>query len=267
MRCPPASAHASREREVRTFALLQRTSRTANTRVAERLRSDAIQENLALAHAIARRYTGLGAELEDLQQVASLTLVMAVARFEPSRGSPFAPYARVTIDGELKRYLRDHGWAVRPPRSLHDTYHEVRRATQDLTQSLGTTPTVGDIAEHLHISPEVVRDAQRVGSSYTATSLDALLGVHPDSQPGGQLNLGSVGTVDALLTALVLRQSIHELPPRDRLILQLRFEQEMTQLQIGNCLGISQMQVSRTLAAIIERLRVCLDEDAERVPA
>ncbi|MBO1754541.1 sigma-70 family RNA polymerase sigma factor [Allobranchiibius sp. CTAmp26] len=247
--------------------LLERAAHAPDDTVAAQLRAEAIQENIALAHAIARRYAGLGAEAEDLQQVASLALVMAVARFDPGRGSAFTAYARITIDGELKRHLRDHGWAVRPPRNLHDVYHEVRRATQDLTQTLGTTPTVADIAHHLQISDELVRDAQRVGSSYTATSLDALLVVHPDSQPGDRLNLGTVGNVDTLLTALVLREGIRALEPRDRLILQLRFEQEMTQLEIGHHLGISQMQVSRVLAGIIARLRECLDDHAERVSA
>lgn len=262
-----ASGVATSDRETRTMGLLACAARTPDHAVAAQLRAEAIQENIALAHAIARRYSGLGAEVEDLQQVASLALVMATARFDPARGSPFAAYARVTIDGELKRYLRDHGWAVRPPRNLHDVYHEVRHATQDLTQSLGATPTVEEIAAHLRITTALVRDAQRAGSSYTATSLDALLGVNPDAQPGDRLNLGTVGNVDTLLTALVLREGIRQLQPRERLILQLRFEQEMTQLQIGHCLGISQMQVSRLLTSIFARLRTCLEDDAERVPA
>ena len=248
------------------MALLERATAADASNAAE-LRAEAIRGNMALAHAMARRYAGRGVEMEDLRQVASLALVLAAARFDPQRGSPFAAYARVTIDGELKRYLRDHGWAVRPPRNLHDDYHEVVRATSDLTQTLGATPSVRDIANHLQISPDRVRDARRVGSSYTATSLDELLGTYPDSQPGTQLNVGSVGTVDSLLTSLVLRQVIRDLAPRDRVILQLRFEQELTQLQIGDRLGMSQMQVSRLLTAIISRLRARLYSETGQMSA
>lgn len=192
-------------------------------------RRDALVEtHLGLARGIARRYTGRGIDDEDLFGVACLALVLAATRFDPQRGTTFAGYAAITIHGELKRHLRDYGWAVRPPRSLHDTYHAVLHATGDLTQVLGAAPTVADIAEDLDISADQVREAQHVGSAYTAASLEALA----EERPGGFLHepfMTSVDPFGAVDLALTVDQVVSCLSSRDREIVRLRFEQELSQ--------------------------------------
>ena len=250
------------DREARTVDLLERARAACDDAAAAPSREAAIELNITLATGIAARYSHRGVDIDDLRQVALLALVLAVDRFDPQRGSPFTPYARITIDGELKRYLRDHAWSVRPPRSLHDLYMEVNRVTQDLTQRLGRSPTAEDVAGLLGITPAQVREAHRVASSYTAASLNALLAEQPDGFVGDGLNLGTVNTVDARLTTLGVGELITALRPRDRLMLQLRFEQDMTQRQIGHILGISQMQVSRLLSGVMTRLRAGLSDGA-----
>lgn len=138
------------------------------------MRTALISDHLGLARAVARRYTHRGVDAEDLYQVASLALVQAAARFDPTRGTSFAGYAAVCLHGELKRYLRDYAWAVRPPRPIHDLYQQVTRAITDLTHTLGTAPTISDIAHYLDVDPDQVRAAHKARTAYTAASLDAL---------------------------------------------------------------------------------------------
>ncbi|MBO1767235.1 sigma-70 family RNA polymerase sigma factor [Allobranchiibius sp. GilTou38] len=241
-----------------TEELLTQARRAPEESVAKALRAIAVERNAGLTRSIARRYAGRGVETEDLVQVAALALVLAASRFDPQRGSAFSAYARITIAGELKRHLRDHAWAVRPPRALHDAHFEIAQAAQDLTQSLGAMPTRCDIAVALHTTVDQVRKAQEVASSFSAASLDVLLVERPDRSPGGELNVGSVGSVDALVTRMALQEGVRSLDPRDQLILRLRFEEDLTQIQIGRRVGLSQMQVSRRLAAIVKLLRTSL---------
>ncbi|MBO1755054.1 sigma-70 family RNA polymerase sigma factor [Allobranchiibius sp. CTAmp26] len=244
-----------------TEELLAQARRTPAESVAKALRATAIERNAGLTRSIARRYAGRGVETEDLVQVAALALVLAAGRFDPQRGSAFSAYARITIAGELKRHLRDHAWAVRPPRALHDAHFEMAQVAQDLTQSLGAMPTRCDIAVALNTTVDQVRKTQEVASSFNAASLDALLVERPDRSPGGELNVGSVGSVDALVTRIALQDGVRSLRPRDQLILRLRFEEDLTQRQIGRRVGLSQMQVSRRLAAIVQLLRASLTGD------
>lgn len=219
-----------------------------------------VHQYLGLARGIARQYTGRGIETEDLYQVASLALVGVAGRFDPEHGNGFATYASVSIHGTLKRHLRDHAWAVRPPRALHDTYHQVTRATEELTHSLGTTPTVNDIAEHLGIDPQQVHEARHAGSGYTATSLDAL----GQDRPGGpwhELPGGGDG-FDATDLAITLDHVVSALPVRDQELVRLRFTEDLTQREIGDHLGISQMQVSRRLSSLTAQLRTQLTRAA-----
>lgn len=254
------------DREFRTAKLLEQAQAAGGCDSGGELRTAAVQMNLGLAHRIAGRYTGRGVERDDLDQVAALALVLATDRFDPRQEKPFTPYAVVTIHGELKRHLRDHAWAVRPPRGLHDTYLQVMRATEDLGQTLARTPTAQDIAEAMGIAVQEVLSARRVGLSYTAASVDALQEQYGDL-PLAPGQADDRDGVDGLLTRLMLQQSVQLLSARDQLLLQLRFDEELTQQQIGAHLGISQMQVSRRLAAVITRLRRSLlhDEHGQQV--
>ncbi|WP_246306201.1 sigma-70 family RNA polymerase sigma factor [Allobranchiibius huperziae] len=268
---PPAAVSATedhdaeqqtsgKEREARTVALLIRAGRVDDPGIASQLRGEAVALNLRLVRGVARRYAGRGVELEDLQQVAGMALVLAARRFEPEQGRGFGAFAQVTMHGELKRHLRDHAWAVRPPRALHDTYLQIVRIGDDLAQSLQAVPSTGQIAQALGVTSQQVREAQNVSGSYAAASLDAWPG--GDDIPWGEpVNVGRVRSVDAQLAGLDLRQSIRLLPPREQLMLHLRFAEDLTQQQIGVRLGISQMQVSRQLSSVIARLRATLTND------
>lgn len=217
-----------------------------------------IHEHLGLSRSIARRYTNREIDLEDLEQVAALALVLAASRFDAELGHSFAAYAGVTIHGELKKHLRDHGWAVRPPRSLYDTHCEVVQATRLLEQTMATAPTVRDIANHLSIDTRTVNEAQRISSCYTAASLEEMFDNGVPPAMGDRLGYDGTSQIDALEARLALGQILRCLSSRERLLIQLRFEQELTQQQIGQWLGVSQMQVSRLLSAVIARLRTSL---------
>ncbi len=221
-------------------------------------RDELVHEHLGLARGIARRYTHRGVDLEDLSQVASMALVVAAGRFDPARGTEFTSYATISIHGTLKRHLRDHAWAVRPPRVIHDTFHQVARATLELTQTLTGTPTTADIAHYLGIEPGQVLEAQRAGSCYTAASLDALTEERSGDSPP-ELSTGhETDTAHALDLSITLDQAVSALPARDQHLVRLRFEHDLTQRQIGDRLGISQMQVSRLLSSLTTRLRTQL---------
>lgn len=247
-----------RERDAQTVTLLTQAGALTDHAAARTLRDEAVELNLTLASSMARGYVNRGVDLQDLQQVALLGLVLAVDRFDPELGRPFAPYARVTIHGELKRHLRDYAWAVRPPRGLHDLYLEINNVTQDLIAALGHPPSVEQIATSMGLEPAQVREAQMASSSYAANSLQALAEERGDGFTGAGLNMGAVPSLEARLTSLDLAQIVQALPDRDRLIVQLRFVQDLTQRQIGQHLGISQMQVSRLLTAIMARLKTAL---------
>lgn len=255
----PEAAH-------RTVPLGQSDPADRHTRPTRQLRAASddpclealIHEHIGLSRSIARRYANRGIDVEDLEQVAALALVLAAGRFDAALGHRFAAYAGVTIHGELKRHLRDHGWAVRPPRGLYDTHCEVVQATRLLEQSMATTPTVRDIADHLSISASAVREAQKLSSCYTAASLEEMFDDGLLPAVGDRLKNDGTSQIDALEARLALGQTLQCLAPRERLLIQLRFEQELTQQQIGQRLGVSQMQVSRLLSAVIARLRASL---------
>ncbi len=229
------------------------------------MRAALISDHLGLARVVARRYHRRGIDAEDLYQVASLALVQAAARFDPAHGTPFAGYAAVCLHGELKRYLRDYAWAVRPPRPIHDLYLQVARATADLTHTLGAAPTISDIAHCLNVDPDRVRVAQEARTAYTAASLDALVQDHPDHvlfQLAPVVGTTGADTFEMVDLAVTIATLLRGLSPREQQIVGLRFGHEMTQQEIGDRLGISQMHVSRLLSSITTRLRTQLTSAA-----
>jgi RNA polymerase sigma-B factor len=224
-----------------------------------RAREALIERFLPLARSIARRYENSGEPLEDLVQVASLALVKAVDRYDPGRGHAFSSFAVPTIAGELKRHFRDRTWTVRPPRDLQELAMKVDRATSELWQRHDRAPTVAELAAVLERDPEQILEALHARTARGRLSLDAHRGGDED-QPA----LGDVlGTVDdgfdqaesrTLLDALLATVS-----QRDREVIRLRFEEDLTQAEIGERLGVSQMQISRIVRQTLVQLRHVAD--------
>ncbi len=203
-----------------------------------------------LARYLARRFRGR-AEQEDLEQVAALALLKAIDRFEPARGA-FVAFASVTIVGELKRHLRDTGWAVRVPRRLQEVGLLVSRAIDDLTQELGRSPAVPELAERTGLTEDEVLEGLDVGSAYQARSLDAPMG-----EDGPTLDLAEEDESIVMLEEWTdAAEQLRALPARERRILYLRFFRNMSQSAIAEEIGISQMHVSRLLARTLAELRV-----------
>ena len=228
---------------------------------------DAVVERfLPLARQLAARYQRPEEPFDDIFQVACLALVKAVDRFDPSRGIAFSSYAVPTINGEIKRHFRDRAWSVRVPRDLQELALRVDRVVGDLTRDLGRQPSVGDIAGAIGIEPEDVLEAMQAAGAYRATSLDAPRG-GGDDEPGGTFG-DTVGHVEdgfgraehrALLSRLM-----RSLTPRERAVIGLRFEHDLTQAEIGQRIGVSQMQVSRILRHALARLRALARAEDER---
>jgi RNA polymerase sigma-B factor len=219
---------------------------------------------LPLTRQLARRY-GHGADLEDLEQVAALGLVKAIERFEPERGLAFSSFAFPTIAGEIKRYLRDHAWSVRVPRGIQETYLRIDRATSELTAQLGRAPTAGELAERVGASVESVLEARSAVTARRAVSLDQ----PTRSDEDDAISLGSLVGVEETgfeeaENAAVLDNLMHRLNDRERLLLRLRFEEDLTQTEIGERVGISQMHVSRLIRGAIARLQVTADSPPAR---
>lgn len=215
------------------------------------LRDELVHRHRGLAEALARRFRGRG-ELEDLTQVAMLALVKAVDRFDPARGVPFPAFASTTIVGELKRHLRDTMWAVRVPRSLQEVGLEVGRALEALTQRLGRSPTVPEVAEAIGRTEDEVLEGLEVGTALEAASLDAPIG--DDDGPSREPATHDDG-LELAEEWVDVADAIRALPDRERRILHLRFFRSMSQSAIAAELGISQMHVSRLLARTLAQLR------------
>jgi RNA polymerase sigma-B factor len=220
---------------------------TADEPQRQRLREQLISGYLPVAEHIARRFAGRGEPLEDLVQVATGGLIKAVDRFEPYRGSDFFAFAVPTIIGELRRYFRDHGWPMRVPGRLKDLPIAIRSSQTELSQQLGRAPRPSEIADKLGLPVSEVIDGLQAGDAYPSASQDEMLGGH------GTAIFGEfIGDLDNELALIekreVLGPLLAKLAPRQRTILALRFFRQLTQTQIAEQVGISQMQVSRVLS-------------------
>ena len=219
-----------------------------------RLRNELVEEHMRLAEFLARRFAHRGEAADDLRQVALVGLLKAVERFEPDRGLQFSSFATPTITGELKRYFRDRGWAVRVPRRVQELHLELDRTVNELSQELGRPPTPAEIAQRAGVLEEDVLESMEAGSLYRLASIDA--GRSDDeSSPNPAQRLGEI---DAELTAVDDRVAVSEmlavLPEREQKIVYLRFFEGMTQSEIAEEIGISQMHVSRLLVRSLETL-------------
>lgn len=236
-----------------------------HTSDARKTRDALVHKYLPLARGLAARYRHTHVPLEDLVQVASMGLVMAAERFDETRGSSFASYAIPTILGELRRHLRDHGWAARVPRRLQEDVIRVRSARTELAGRLGRSPTPKELADESGMTPEAVLAAIEAGGAYEAESFDHA----PSSEDDPGRSLHAVIGADEHGFALVeygvsVRDTVAALSEHERQVLHLRFVSDLTQSEIAKRIGVSQMQVSRLLSRSLSRLR---DAAGETGPA
>jgi RNA polymerase sigma-B factor len=226
-------------------------------------RAEIVARYTQLAERLAMRYRGRGEPLDDLKQVAAVGLLNAIARYDHGREAKFATFATVTILGELRRHLRDKTWSVRVPRSLQERWLEASRTSTALAQRLGRSPTIAEIATDMGVTPEDVIEAIDAGSAYTSGSLDAPLGSERGSATVGDMIAHIDDHLEAAHARVAVSVHMRDLPERERLILYLRFFDGLTQSEIAEMVGISQMHVSRLLRRSLGRLRELLaDQDA-----
>ena len=221
------------------------------------LRAQLVEAHLGLAEHLARRFVYRGESYDDLVQVASIALIKAVDRYDPARGVEFSTFATKTVLGELKRHFRDKGWAIRAPRRLQELYLELNHSVSALAQTLGRPPTIAELASDTGASQEQVLEALEAGQSYRSVSLDS---TGPDDESlGSRLGVEAQG-LDVAEWRTMLEPHVQALPEREQTILRLRFVEGLTQSEIANRIGLSQMHVSRLLVRSLATLRARLDE-------
>jgi RNA polymerase sigma-B factor len=233
----------------------------------ERAREELVERYLPLSRRLARRYQRSEEPLEDLMQVASLGLLKAVDRYDPSRDTAFSSFAVPTILGELRRHFRDRTWSVRVPRELQELVLRVDKTAAALSSEHGRAPTVAEIAAAMDVSEEQVLEALQAAGAYRAGSLDA-----PRAGAGEDASGESVGDAIGVQESgferaeerATLGPMFAHITERERLVLTLRFAEDLTQAEIGERIGVSQMQVSRLIRQALARLREVLREGPPR---
>ena len=252
MSAPAAASRGPRRDRANDEARLRRYGATHAPEDREWL----IERYLPLARHVAARYRGGSEPIEDLEQVASLALVKAIDRFDASRGTSFSSYAVPTISGELRRHFRDYTWALRVPRDLQELAVKVGKAEGRLQLELGRAPTATELAEHLDCTVEELLEARDAVGANRMSSLDAP--VSSDEDDSASL-ADMLGTDDEGLAhverTLTVDSALEGLDDREREILRLRFQEELTQAAIGERVGLSQMHVSRLIRQALETLR------------
>jgi RNA polymerase sigma-B factor len=212
-----------------------------------------IRSHLPLAMSVARRYDHGHVPLEDLRQVAAIGLIKAVERFDPDHGAAFSSFAVPTIEGEVRRYFRDFTWTVRPPRDLRELARRIERERDDLTGGLGRAPTAAELGERLSCTPEEVVEATEAGLARTPKSFDAPYQDDNGATLSERVGLEERGFAAAEASATA-ESLLAGLTDRERLAVQLRFREDMTQTEIGRHIGCSQMHVSRILRSALAQL-------------
>ena len=257
----PAEPPASDDRPVRggddpaVRAVVARIAANDDPETDTRLRRELAELCMPMATSVARRFRNRGESFEELVQAACLGLVKAANGFDARRGSDFVGYAVPTISGEVKRHFRDHGWQIRPPRRIQELRSDVARVGEELTQELGRSPRMSEIAGRLGVDVDDVAECLASAESYHLQSIDA-----PVASTDGEVSVAdSVGAAEPrydLIEDLVsLREALTTVAPRERRILALRYFHDFTQQQIAEEVGVTQMQVSRLLTKTHERLR------------
>jgi RNA polymerase sigma-B factor len=252
----PATVSSRRSEAVRLERLLRSAHATGGQR-REDLLNEAIVAGLPLARTLARRFRGRGVDDEDLEQIAIEHLIRAVRNYKPAEDSDFRSYAVPTIRGGIRHHFRDNAWAIKLPRRLQEVQSRVNAVQTAMALELGRWPTYAELAEATGIPVEDVRAAEQARGCFQPTSLDA------DRSTEGTWTLGSQladpgNTYELVDQVHSLWPVVNDLPERDRLILRRRFVDHLTQAEIGAEIGVSQMQVSRRLRMIIDRLQLAL---------
>jgi RNA polymerase sigma-B factor len=215
-----------------------------------------VERLLPLARRMARRYRRSDEPLDDLVQVATLGLIKAIDRFDPARETAFSSYAVPTMLGELKRYFRDNGWAVHVPRGMQERVMQVDNAVKELARRKGRSPSAGEVAETLDLSIEQVLEAMEAAGAYDAVSLESY---RFGDEGDGETYAESIGVEDRRYELVeygaTIAPTLAALPARDRIVLHLRFVEDLTQAEIADRVGVSQMHVSRLIRRALERLR------------
>nr|WP_254047208.1 RNA polymerase sigma factor SigF [Streptomyces aureus] len=263
----PEVPHAVPPRDARALSkvfLRELAAREEGTAGHQYVRNTLIEMNMSLVVYAAGRFRARGDEREDILQVGMVGLIKAIDRFDLSREVEFATFAVPYIVGEIKRFFRDTTWAVHVPRRLQEARVELARATDELSSRLGRAPRLSELAPAMDLSEDEVVEAQVAANGYHSTSLDARL-AGGDSEEEDAALADLIGEEDPALALFeefhTLAPLVEALAPRDRLLLHLRFVEELTQTQIGERLGVSQMHVSRLLARNLDRLRDGMVED------
>ncbi|MFD7154299.1 SigB/SigF/SigG family RNA polymerase sigma factor [Kribbella sp. NPDC059898] len=242
-------------RETATRELMERRAASTGEGERQELLEQVVELNLEMAQGIARRFRGRGAEADDLEQVAYLGLVKAAHHYRLEAETPFIGFAIPTIRGEVKRYFRDCAWTVRIPRRLQEMQGTIANKLPELEQELNREPTPAELAEHLEVEVTEVEQALAAKGCFNVLSLDR------PAETDAELTLADVvaddddASIDQLETVEMLEPVLADLGERDRRILQLRFVEGWTQSEIGDDIGVSQMQVSRVLRRILDDLR------------
>lgn len=243
--------------KARTRRLLVRYHKQGDRGARERV----IQEQLPLAEFLARKFAGRGEPVDDLVQVASVGLIKAVDRFDVDRQIEFSTYATPNILGEIKRYFRDKGWAMRVPRGLQELRQSAKEVIRDETVKTGRSPSLQELAETLDADVEGVAEALTLGRAYNTASLNAPVSHdEPDGDTIMDLQADDNVQIEGLEEKILLQQAIGGLKDQQQQILKLRFNEGKTQTEIADHIGVSQMHVSRLLRRALEDLRGELDE-------
>lgn len=228
-----------------------------------KLRAGLIEDHLELVERLARRFTSRGESFDDLVQAGSIGLIKAVDHFDPELGYEFVAYASTTILGELKRHFRDHGWSIRASRRVQELYLELAPAVEVLTHRLGRSPAIREVAAEIGTTEDAVLEAMEAGVGYRAPSLDA-------PGPEGRTLGDRLGELDQNFDLADRRASVipqlAALPERERRLITMRFVEELSQVEIAERLGISQMHVSRLLARSIAKLHRAVEAPSDRRP-
>jgi RNA polymerase sigma-B factor len=228
------------------------------------VREELIRRYLPFANSLTQRYRGASESFDDLLQVADLGLVNAIDRYDPSRGVPFTAFASPTILGELKRHFRDRVWTVRVPRGLHDRMAEVEKAIDELTTHLQRSPSVAELAERLGLAQIDVLEALEASHNRRPLSLDRPAALDdPDEVPSAEWIGDEDRGYELVEGKAALDSALPGLEERERLVLRMRFIEDMTQSQIAERIGFSQMHVSRILRQALQRIRAQIEEEAD----
>jgi RNA polymerase sigma-B factor len=219
----------------------------------QELRNRLVERYAGLAVSLARRFDQRGVPLDDLVQVAQLGVLNAVERFDPDRGAAFTTFATATVLGELKRHFRDKTWTVRVPRGIKELHIRVGPALAELRHLLGRSPTIAELAEHLDSSEDDLLEAMEAGAAYRPDSMDAPSAEGDKPTLGDQIS--APGTdVDVITERVTVRALMSQLPERERMVVYLRYFEDLTQAEIAERVGVSQVHVSRLLRRAIDRL-------------